>query len=259
MVRGREFLESDQTGSVSVVVVNEAFAALAWPGLEALGQLLDVPDRELSMEVVGVVADTPPLEPGRAVAPEMYWPNRQRGRWGTFFVLRSEGDPGAVGAAASEALMALDPDLTLGSPRTLASSEARALLRPRFQAVVLLVFALAALALSAVGVYAVVSYAVQRRIREMGIRVALGADSADVMALVMRSSLGVSLLGLGLGLVGAVGTGRLLRGVVHGVSPTDPVSLGGSLLLLLVAAAVAAFVPARRATRADPLVAIRAD
>ncbi len=132
-------------------------------------------------------------------------------------------------------------------------------MRPRFQAVVLLTFALAALVLSAVGVYAVVSYGVARRVREMGVRMALGASSRDVLALVLRANLVVTLAGVGLGAVGAVLAGRLLQGVLHGVSPADPVALGGAMAALLAAAFAAALVPALRAVRADPLKAIQSE
>jgi ABC-type antimicrobial peptide transport system permease subunit len=125
--------------------------------------------------------------------------------------------------------------------------------------VVLLAFALAALALSAVGVYSVVSYAVARRVREMGIRMALGAASNQVVALVVRASMAVAALGVALGLVASLFVGRAMGDMIHGVRPTDPWSIGGSACVLLVCALVAAWVPARRATRADPLDAMRAE
>ncbi|MDA0329851.1 MAG: ABC transporter permease [Gemmatimonadetes bacterium] len=257
--QGREFVESDEMGSAAVVVVNEALAGLAGPEGDAVGRSLRIPARELSLEIVGVVADVPSIVPGQPPALEMYWPNRQMGRWGTHFVLRTQSDPGSVAASVAPALLTVDPDLAAGTPRTLASLEERALVGPRFQATVLLTFALAALLLAAGGVYAVVSYAVTRRAREMGIRVALGAASLDVIALIVRSSLGPVLVGVGLGLVLALSTGALLEEVLHGVSSADPLSLGGAALLLLLVAAVAALLPAFRATRVDPLVAIKAD
>jgi ABC-type antimicrobial peptide transport system permease subunit len=214
---------------------------------------------ELVLQVVGVVADVPPLTPGESAHPEIYYSNRQNGRPATMFLVRTAGDPGSLARAVTDAILAVDPDVSLGTPRTLASTEARALVKPRFQAVVLLVFALAALALSAVGVYAVVSYAVERRVREMGIRLALGARGQQVVGLVVRSSLPPSLLGVALGLLGALAMGRVLGSLVHGVSPTDPLSLGAAVLLLLGTAVVAAWVPARRATRADPIQAIRSE
>lgn len=259
VVDGREITEADGLDVAPVAVVNQTLARLAWPGERAVGQRLRLPERDQTLEIVGVVADVPPLTPGEAAAPEIYWSNRQQGRWGTFFVVRASGDPAALSRSVTDALATVDPDLSVGTPRTLSALERRQLVRPRFQATVLLTFALAALVLSGVGVYAVVAYAVTRRVREMGIRMALGARSADVVALVVRSSLGTTLTGVAVGLVGAMLAGRVLQGLVHGVSPTDPLSLGGAAVVLVAAAGVAAWVPARRATRADPLQAIRSE
>jgi putative ABC transport system permease protein len=181
------------------------------------------------------------------------------GRWGTFFVVRTAGDAGPLPGALSDALLAVDPDLSVGAPGTLESAEVRALVRPRFQALVLLVFALSALALSAGGVYAVVSYSVARRVREMGIRMALGAGAGEVVGIVMRSSLLVASAGVALGLVGALASARAIRGMVHGVDPVDPLSLGLAGLVLMAAAAVAAYLPARRVVVADPLKSIRSE
>ena len=238
VVAGREFTEADGTDVAPVAVVNQAMARAAWPGGDAVGKRVRLPERDLTLDVVGVVADVPPMTPGETAPPQIYFSNRQ---------------------LVADALLAVDPDLSLGTPRALDAQERRQLVRPRFQAMVLLAFALAALILSALGVYAVVSYAVARRTREMGIRMALGAGSSDVMGLVLRSSLGNVLSGVALGLVGAVLGGRFLGGLVHGVSPYDPVSLGGAGVVLIAAAAVATLAPARRATRADPLQAIQSE
>ncbi|HSM61131.1 MAG TPA: ADOP family duplicated permease [Longimicrobiales bacterium] len=259
VLAGRELTEADGLDVGRVAVVNEAFARAAWRDGEAVGRTVRLPELDLLVEVVGVVADVTPLTPGEAAAPQIYWSNRQLGRPATFFVVRASGDPASLSGAVTEAVLRVDPDLSLGSTRTLASQERRALVRPRFQLLVLAAFALAALALSAVGVYAVVAYAVARRVREMGIRMALGAGASDVVTLVLRSSLGLTALGIGVGLMAAGLVGRALRGMVPGVSPTDPLALGGAAAVLLVAAAVAALVPARRATRADPRRAMRAE
>jgi putative ABC transport system permease protein len=175
----------------------------------------------------------------------------------TQFLIRTSGEPGAVAEAVRAAVRTVDPDASLGAPRTLSSQAAREMVRPRFQAVILLTFALAALILSAVGVYAVVSYAVARRTREVGIRVALGAGRSDVVRLMARSSMVVAGIGVVLGLGGSLFVGRLIQGLIPGVSPTDPVSLGGGAGVLLIVAAVAVLVPARRAMRVDPLEAMR--
>ncbi len=259
MLEGREITEADGLDAEPVAVINQTMARNAWPGESAVGRSVRVPQFERSFRVVGVVADAQPLTPGAAPHPEIYWSNRQLGRPATFFLMRTAGDPAALAQPIKDALLEVDPDLSVGTARPLVATEARMLVQPRFEALVILVFALAALALSAVGVYAVVSYSVARRVREMGIRMALGAASGDVVAMVVRASLGVALIGIGVGVVAAVLAAQVARGLVHGVSPTDPVSLGGAALVLTAAAAVAAWLPARRVTRADPVRAIRSE
>ncbi len=259
VVEGREITDADGLDVAPVAVVNQAMARAAWPDASAVGRRVRLPDLEMEFDVVGVVADVQPLTPGAVAPAEIYWSNRQMGRPATFFLVRADGDAAALSRAVTDALLSVDPDLSLGTPRPLASQEARSLVRPRFQALVILAFALAALVLSAVGVYAVVSYGVARRVREMGIRMALGASSPEVLSLVLRSNLAVTLVGVGLGALGALLAGRLLRGVIHGVGPADPVSLGGAVLALLALAFGATLVPALRATRADPLRAIQGE
>lgn len=259
IVRGREITEDDAAGAPPVAVVNEALVRASGLEEEILGRLIALPEHDLELQVVGVVADVPPMTPGASPGPEIYWSNRQLGRPATYFLVRTRGEPAAAARNVTDALLGADPDLSLGTPQTLTRSEERALVRPRFQALVLLAFALAALTLSAVGVYAVVSYAVGRRVREMGIRMALGADASNVVGLVLRSSLGVAVAGIAVGLVASLWVARLLRGIIPGVSPSDPWSLGGSALLLFGAATLSTFVPARRAVRSDPLKSIRSD
>jgi predicted permease len=259
VVRGRELTEADGPDVEPVAVVNEAFARVGWADGEAVGRTVRLPELEATFTIVGVVADVPPLRPGVAARPEIYWANRQRGRPAPFLLVRTTVDPATVAPAVTAALLEVDPDLSLGTPYTLTSSEARALVRPRFQALVMLALALVALVLSAVGVYAVVSYAAERRVREMGIRRALGASTGRVVGLVVRTSVAVSAVGVAAGLLAALWVGRLIRGMIPGVPAGDPVSLGGAALVLLGAAALAAAVPALRAGRADPLAAIKVD
>ena len=259
MVEGREITEDDGSGAPPVAVVNEAFARAAGIDGPVVGRLVELPELDLELQVVGVVADVPPMAPGTAPRPQIYWSNRQLGRPATFFLVRTRGDAAGSARAVTDALLAQDPDLSLGTPRSLVRAEERALVRPRFQALVLLAFGMMALMLSAVGVYAVVSYAVGRRIREIGIRMALGADASDIVSWVLRSNLIMAVAGIGIGLGASLWVGRGLRGMIHGVSPGDPVSLGGAAVVLLVAAVLSTLVPARSGLRADPLEAIRSD
>lgn len=259
MVEGRELAETDAEGPVPSAVVNQAFVRAAGLSGPMAGRMVRLPELGLSVEVVGVVADVPPMTPGEAPRAEVYWSNRQAGRPATFFLVRGRNDLAPSTRRITDALLSIDPDLSLGTPFTLEASAARARVRPRFQALVLTALALAALALSAVGVYAVVSYTVARRVREMGVRMALGARGLDVAGMVVRSSLAVGITGVAVGtalfLIGA----RFLGGLVHGVAPTDPWSLGGAAVVLLAFTAVAALVPAVRAARSDPLAVMRGD
>ena len=259
VLEGREITEADNLGTEHVAVVNQTMARASWPGEAAVSRTVRLPERELDLRIVGVVADVPPLTPAAPTLPQIYFSNRQLGRPATFFLVRSDLDAGAIADPLRTALLEVDPDISLGGLRTLASEERQALVRPRFEASVLGALALAALALSAAGVYAVVAYSAARRMREMGIRMALGAQGNHVIGLFLTSSLRLTAAGVTLGLLGALAVGRFLEGMIHGVSPADPISLGGAAAVLLAAAAVAAYLPARRATRSDPLQATRAE
>jgi putative ABC transport system permease protein len=259
MVRGREFTEDDGPDAAAVAIVNESLAGRAWPDGNALGRVIRLPELERSFEVVGVVSDVQPIVPGVAPYPEVYWSNRQLGRMATFFLVRASGEPTTVAQAVVDAIEGVDPDASVGSPITLTRAAERELVEPRFQALILITFALAALVLSAVGVYAVVSYAVARRTREVGIRVALGARANDVVRLMARTSLTIVAVGVAIGLGGALLAGRLIQGLIPGVSPADPGSLAAGALILLLVAFAAVVVPARRATRVDPLEAMRVE
>jgi putative ABC transport system permease protein len=259
MLRGRELTEDDGENAPRVAVVNESLARRAWPDGDALGQVIRLPELEIGFEVVGVVSDAQPMVPGQPPYPEIYWSNRQLGRLATFFLVRSSVDPSTVAEAVVAALQEADPDVSLGNPTALTQTAERELVRPRFQALILVAFALMALVLSAVGVYAVVAYAVARRTREVGIRIAIGAKASDVVTLMARTTLAIAVVGILLGLVGSLATGRLIQGLIPGVSPTDLMSLATGALTLLVVSGLAVFVPARRATRVDPLEAMRAE
>jgi predicted lysophospholipase L1 biosynthesis ABC-type transport system permease subunit len=242
-----------------VAIVNESFARRAWADGDPLGRVVSLPDLERTFEVVGVVADVQPMRPGEAPYPEIYWSNRQLGRLATFFLIHTTGDPTSVADAVVRALEGIDPDASVGTPFALSRMADQALVQPRFQALILIAFALVGLLLSAVGVYAVVSYATARRTREVGIRIAMGAGARDVVALTARSGLAVAAAGILLGLGGSLAVGQVIQGLIPGVSPADWVSLSAGAFTLFCVAALAVFIPARRATKVDPLEAMRVD
>jgi len=239
--------------------VNEALVRATGVDDEIVGRSVVLPELGSELRIVGVVADVTPITPGASPEPEIYWSNRQLGRPATFLLVRTRGDATDAARSVTDALRDLDPTLALGTPQGLARAEQRALVRPRFQAMVLLAFAVTALALATTGVYAVVAYIVGRRAREIGIRMALGADTSDVVSLVLRSNLTVAAVGIGLGMIASLWVGRAIRGMIHGVSPSDPWSFAGSAVILLAASGLSMLLPTRRALRSAPLRAIRSD
>lgn len=260
IVEGEEFSEAQARGTRPVALVNEALAAAAWPdGSSPVGRRLQLPELELDFDVVGVVADVPPVIPGEPAPPEVYWANRQLPRPATFVLIRTRADPSALLPQIEQAFTDVDPDLSVGTPRSLTEAEGRALVRPRFQAVVLLAMGLAGIALAWAGVYAVVSYSVAQRERELGIRMALGARARTVVRAVLRASLVPAFWGVALGMGASVLAVSALGRVVQGLDAIDPGSILTAGLLLLGAALLAAAVPALRIARTDPVVAMRSD
>ncbi len=156
-------------------------------------------------------------------------------------------------------LRALEPDMMISNFRTMDQLIARRVVRPRFNMLLLGIFAAVALALAAIGIYGVVSYSVANRTREMGIRMALGAGQRDILGTVLRHGMVPSAIGIGIGIVGAVGLTRVLSSMLYGVAPTDLATFGGVAVVLALVAALACYVPARRATKVDPIIAVRAE
>ena len=258
IVRGRDVTDRDVEGSPLVAVINQAFAK-KYLGAEPLGTRIHMVEHDADFTVVGVVRDVPPVRPGEPVSPQIFWSNRQVPRPATYFLVRTAGDPASVAAAMRARLHVVDPDLHVTQVRTLRDWLSRELVRPRFGAVLLAVFGALALVLAAIGTYGLIAYAVAQRTREIGIRMALGARPAEIVGEVLGRGLKLAGLGVGIGFIGALGLTRLIRGMLSGVSPNDPVSFGVSAALLIAGAALACVLPARRASRVDPVVALRVD
>ena len=264
LLQGRLFTAEDNEKSPPVVVINATMVHTFFPNENPLGKRLQLgalPDQQVpTMEIVGVVGD---VRPGLGVDPqaEMYLPYRQADLILPVFqlslVMRTAGDPPLETSALRSALAEIDPNQPLVKVRTMEDNMAATVAQPRFRAWLIGVFAMLALALSAVGVYGVMSYVVTQRTSEIGVRVALGAQPQDVFRTIVGEGLRLALFGVGFGLVAAVALTRLLRTFLFGVSAYDPLTfLGVSVLLTLVAVA-ATYFPARRATLVDPLVALR--
>jgi predicted permease len=262
LLRGRALTAADDEAGRRVALVNQTMAAKLWPGQEPLGQRFRIGSDERWTEVVGLVADGKYLMLGEEPRPYFYVPLAQRYQSPITLMVRSAGDPESLVAPLRSALHDLDPDLPLFNVRTMEDhvrNSVFGLMPLRMGAALAAGQGLIGLLLAVMGLYAVVSYTVTRRTREIGVRVALGADSGDVVRLVVRDGLRLTIAGVVIGLVLAVGLGLVLSGALYGVRAMDLTVFAGVTSLLLAVSALACYLPARRATRVDPLVALRAE
>jgi predicted permease len=257
---GREFTEADRAGTAPVAIVNQAAAHRLWPGRSPLGERLVMTEMDLEFTVVGVAADIPALEPDAPVRPEVYWPYLQLSRWGSYVVIRTEGaPPPGLAAAVRNRLGEVSAELEPARVSALDDLFGRRLVSPRFNALLLGSFAGVALLLAAVGITGLIAYRVTHRVREIGIRRALGATDAQVVSRFLREGGGLVVVGVAVGTVGALGLTRFLGSLLAGTSPTDLLSFGAVAAGMLVIGLAAAWLPARRASRVDPLSALRAE
>jgi putative ABC transport system permease protein len=258
IVAGRDFTAQDKKDAPLVAVVNETFARNFWPGESAIGKRFRSGGSDGPLnEVVGIARDGKYFSLGEDPKPFVYSPMLQSYNGSSSLIVRTTGDPHAIIAAIRRAVQQLDPDLSVFNVKTLTEHMRLSLLPMNLGAVVVGAFGLLALALAAIGIYGVMAYSVSQRTREIGIRMALGADARDVLSLVVRQGMVLAVTGLGLGLVGAVVLTRLMSSVLVGVSATDAATFILVSLLLALVVFVACYIPARRATRVDPMVALR--
>jgi predicted permease len=258
MVDGREFTRQDRAGAPLVLVVNEAFAREYLPGERAVGHRLAMSGR-VTAEIIGVVNDIRQVSMAEAARPTMYLSNLQNGRSQATIVARTSGDPLALAPAIRQAIWDLNRDQAIADVFTFDDSIGVALARPRLLAVLLGSFGLVGLVLGALGIYGVLSALVSQGQREIGVRLALGAQPADVRRMVVRRGMSLTLIGLGTGLVGAFAVSRYLESVLFGVGATDPATFAAVAAVLALAALAASWLPAHRAARVDPVVALRAE
>src|SRR5262249_24150957 len=210
-------------------------------------------------EIIGVVGDAKHKDLGKETGPMSYWPMAQQPDASMIFALRTRGDAAAVAVAARKVIQTLDPQQSVGDVYTHESLVRESIAAQRFKASLLSVFAVVALLLAAGGIYGVMSYAVAQRAHELGVRVALGARSRDVLKLVIGRGMKLVLAGVAVGLVAAFSLTRLLRNLLFEVSATDPSMFAGVAALLAAVALAACYLPARRATKVDPLIALRSE
>jgi predicted permease len=261
---GRPIGPQDTATSPKVVVVNQAFAQKYLHGQNPIGKRVWVgresypPPAELPQEIVGLVGDARYLNPGKPPEPFAYEPlSRDPGFFAGNIEVRTAGDPRAAAAEVRRAIQDVDSTLPMGSVQTLRMQVSDQLNQQRLVARLSVLFGLLALALAAVGLYGVVSYWVTRRTQEIGIRMALGAQKTDVLRLVVARGLTVTLVGIGCGLLAALVLTRLLASSLYGVKPADPLTFAAVSFVVIAIALLACYIPARRATKVDPMVALR--
>ncbi|HVE79093.1 MAG TPA: ABC transporter permease [Gemmatimonadaceae bacterium] len=258
VVRGREFTTADDRGRGRVAVISERMARRFWPNEDPVGARLQLNDTTFA-EIVGVVADMKhrALLEAATADPDVYYPILQVPTTAFSLVVRAGGDPAALVAAVRREVSAADRGVPVYDVATMRDRVRGETAPARFQASLLGAFAALALLLAAVGVYGVMAYSVAQRTREVGIRMALGADRRDIVRMIVGTGARLTGLGLVLGVVAAVATVRVMAGLLYGVEPTDPATLATAVGVLAAAALLASWLPARRAARVEPVTAMR--
>jgi putative ABC transport system permease protein len=263
LVKGRLFTDADGPGALRVVVVNQGFVRRYFPDTDPIGRRVafgDTPDRDTDwLTIVGVVADTRRGGLDRRPWAELYYPHAQGPDRRMFVLLRTAGDPMALARAAQAEVWAIDREQPVTSVRTLDAMIARVHANRRFTTLLLGLFAAVALILAAIGVYGVIAYSTAQRTQEIGIRMALGAGQTHVLRMVVGEGLRIGAAGLVVGVAAALMLTKLMSGLLFGVSARDPLTFVALPLVLLAVSAAASWIPARRAVRVDPIVALRAE
>jgi predicted permease len=264
LLRGRDFTDSDTQDSAHVTIITTAMAQKYWPGQDPIGKQVGVGAVRWPLRtIVGIVADTKHASLSEKSSPEMYvpytqneikvWPSMQTMQ----VALRTTQEPASMLSLIRQALNSVDPDLPLAKPATLASLVDDSVVQPRFSMLLLASFGAIALLLASIGMYGVISYSVARRTREIGIRMALGAAPRQVLRMVLGQGARLVGVGLAIGLLASFGVSRLMTNFLYGVRATDPLTYASVCLLLTFVVLLACYLPARRATRVDPTIALR--
>jgi predicted permease len=258
LLRGRLFNELDNDNTPQVAVVNQAMAQTYWPNEDALGKRFKAAKAGAPwITVVGVIANARTQSLAQAAVPQIYLDIYQTGAKRLAILLRGHLRTAAIADEVREQVQALDPTLPVSGAQTLNETVSASLAQRRFSMEMVGLFALTALLLAGLGIYGVISYLVSERTHEIGIRLALGAERKSILKMVLRQGLGLAIAGAAVGLVGAVIVSHLMTGLLYGVRPTDPLTFAGVALLLIIVALFACYIPARRAIRVDPMVALR--
>ncbi|HEX5890987.1 MAG TPA: ABC transporter permease [Pyrinomonadaceae bacterium] len=255
LLRGRNFTEQEVRQTAKVIIVSKQLVQSAFPNEDALGKRLITGFKGEPYEIVGIAGDLLHQSLGAPPTPAMYFPMRQSGRMN--LVVRTKGDPLSLAGALRNEVRAIDPDQPVSALRPMAEWVDSSVAQPRYRTTLLALFAALAMVLAATGIYGVMSYSVAQRTHEIGVRMALGAQRVDVLKLVVGQGMVLTLIGVGIGLLAAFGLTRVMESLLFGVTPKDPITFAVVAALLTTVAFLACFVPARRATKVDPLVALR--
>ena len=259
LIAGRGFNDRDSEEAPKSIVVNKTLATQSFGSPEAaLGKRVTIwRDEQFPREIVGVVGDTKGSSLDGDVGAQMYVPLAQDGTWGFMtLVIRTAGDPASIAPAVRREVLSIDKDQPIYNVRTMEEVVAQSMGTRRASTLLFTVFAGAALILAAVGIYGVMAYSVTQRTQEIGIRMALGAQAGDVLRLVIRQGMVITLIGIAVGVAGAVGMAKIIGSLLFDVPPTDPTTFLGIPLLLVAVALIACYLPARRAARLDPVIAL---
>ncbi|HEX6107185.1 MAG TPA: ABC transporter permease [Gemmatimonadales bacterium] len=262
LVAGRAFTDRDAAGAPRVAMVDETLARLAWPGENPVGKRLQVEptgSEEPFVEIVGVVEHLRMNDLSRQTLPQIYWPLGQSAPSSVAYVIEAATEPAALGAAVRQAVAELDRDLPVSRLAPMTDYVSANAAQRRFSLILMAALGGIALLLAAVGVFGVISYSVSQRTREFGIRLALGEDPGHTRRSVVLGGMRVVALAIGLGLAAALAGGRYIAGLLYGVRAADPLTFGAIAVLLALVAMLACYLPARRATRVDPALALRGE
>ena len=255
LIAGRYFTEHDNADAPPVLLINQSMARRFWPKEDATGKPLDLWGKHV--KVVGIVGDVKDSPATAGAEPAFYWPIAQNIFGEMYLTARADSNPSALVGAVRRELAALDKDLPIADIRTLEDICATAVSGPRLALMLVGIFAGLALVLATIGIYGVMSYLVSQRVHEIGVRMALGAQWSDVLRLVVGHGLKLALAGVAAGLIAALSLRSMMSSLLYGVTATDPATLAGVALVLVAVAGVACYVPARRASRVDPMIALR--
>jgi putative ABC transport system permease protein len=259
LAKGDGFSERDTKDAPYAMLVNETFARRFFPNEEAIGKRINLGDSDKPTwrTIIGIVRDVRLQTLDTEPYSQMYVPLAQSPRRAMTMVVRTASDPLNVVPFVRNELTTLDKDQPLYNVRTMQQVMSQSTARRRFNMLLVAIFACLGLVLASVGIYGVISYSVTQRTHEIGVRMALGAEARDILKMIVRQGMGMVILGVGLGLGGAFGLTRVMSSLLFGVSPTDLFTFAGVSLILATVALLACYIPARRATRVDPMIALR--